>query len=185
MEKSLTFITPLGACNLLMAKRNIITCGDMELKYIYIWRDVGNRMHVKGVEKSVGSLVGHVWPECKCSKGARWEISRQMTICLIFFSHCICKLTSFASPSAIWLTGMWSIFHFTTFTSRTDPEISPLLNQHLEPDASRWCAAILIYTCTLDGRCLETQRLKGLADFAERFQSQLSQFEIAGRQTQL
>lgn len=147
----------------------------MELKYIYILRDVGNRMHVKRVEKLAGSLVGHVWPECKCSKGARWEISRQMTICLIFFSHCICKLTSFASPSAFWLTGMWSIFHFTTFNSRTDPEISPLLKKHLKLDASRWCAAILIYTCTLDGRCLETQQLKGLKDFSLNCHSSKSQ----------
>lgn len=39
----------------------------------------------RDVEKLPGSLVIHVWPECKWAKGARWQISQQMTICLIFF----------------------------------------------------------------------------------------------------
>lgn len=40
------------------------------------------------VEKFPGSLVSHVWPECKWAEGAWWQISQQMTICLIFFSAC-------------------------------------------------------------------------------------------------
>lgn len=56
-------------------------------------------------EKLPGSLVSHVWPECKWTKGARWQISQQMTICLIFFLQCM--YTSFVLPSALWLAVIW------------------------------------------------------------------------------
>lgn len=77
----------------------------------------GTTFMQKEEEKLVGSLVSHVWPECKCAKGARWEISQQMTICLIFLLLCICKLTSFALPSAFSPAVMWAVLIYNIQSS--------------------------------------------------------------------
>lgn len=90
----------------------------------------------------VWSSVSHVWPQCKCAKGAQREISQQMTICLIFFLHCICKLNSLALPSAFWLTVRWAAQHSIL---KQNPVISPALKVHHTLEVSCQCMGLLIY----------------------------------------